>query len=126
VFQGYVVDSFRHEKKLRERITANIAARSGIALPIEDRMLRSIDNAFADSGLRPENVTKQAAKAWKDVDLFRRADKVGVGESYLYLFGGPSHHVHGSWFDLMQYHLNMMETDLLRNWNGTLHDARCY
>src|SRR3954454_16988053 len=69
-------------------------------------MLQSIDKTFVISGLKPEDVTKQAAKPWKDVDLFQGANKVGVGDSYLGFFGGPSHHVHGSWFDLIEYHLN--------------------
>jgi hypothetical protein len=106
LFQAYVVDALRHERKLRDRITTNIADRSGIVLPIEERMLRSIDKTFALSGLKPEDVTKQTAKPWKDVDLFQRADRVGLGDSYLGFFGGPSHHVHGSWFDLIEYHLN--------------------
>lgn len=106
LFQAYVVDALRHEKQLRDRITINIAARSGVVLPIEERMLRSIDSTFAVSGLKPEDVTKQAAKPWKQVDLFQRANKVGLGDSYLGFFGGPSHHVHGSWFDLLEYHLN--------------------
>src|SRR5262245_4864704 len=106
LFQAYVVDALRHERKLQDRITTNIAHRSGIVLPIEERMLRSIDKTFSVSGLKPEDVTKQAAKPWKDVDLFQRADKVGLGDSYLGFFGGPSHHVHGSWFDLIEYHLN--------------------
>jgi hypothetical protein len=106
LFQAYVVDALRHERKLRDRITTNIANRRGIVLPIEERMLRSIDKTFAVSGLKPEDVTKQAAKPWKDVDLFQRANKVGLGDSYLGFFGGPSHHVHGSWFDLIEYHLN--------------------
>lgn len=106
LFQAYVVDALRHERKLRDRITTNIADRSGTLMPIEERMLRSIDKTFAVSGLKPEDVTKQMAKPWKDVDLFQRADKVGLGDSYLGFFGGPSHHVHGSWFDLIEYHLN--------------------
>lgn len=110
LFQAYVVDALRHERRLRDRITTNIAHRSGIVLPIEERMLRSIDKAFDRSGLKPEDVTKQAAKPWKDVDLFQRANKVGLGNSYLGFFGGPSHHVHGSWFDLIEYHLNYDES----------------
>lgn len=106
MFQAYVVDAVRHEKKLRDGVTSNIAGRSGIVLPIEDRMLRSIDKTFAVSGLKPDEVTKQAAKPWKDVDLFQRANKIGLAERYLGFFGGPSHNVHGSWFDLVEHHLD--------------------
>lgn len=106
IYQAYVIDSLRHEKRLLDRIEANIADRNGVILPIEARMLGSIKKSFQKSEVKPEEVTKQAAKPWKDVDLYQRADSVGLGEAYLGLFGGPSHSVHGSWQDLMEYHLD--------------------
>jgi hypothetical protein len=89
-----------------DRIETNIASRSGVILPIEARMLGSIKKSFEKSGVTPEEVTKQAAKPWKDVDLYQRAEAVGLGEAYLGLFGGPSHNIHGAWQDLLEYHLN--------------------
>jgi hypothetical protein len=106
VYQAFVVDSLRHEKKLMDRIEANIAGRNGVIRPIEARMLGSIQKSFEKSGIQPQEVTKQAAKPWKDVDLHQRATAVGLGEAYLGLFGGPSHNVHGSWQDLLEYHLH--------------------
>lgn len=106
VYQAYVIDSLRHEKKLMDRIETNITSRSGVILPIEARMLGSIKKSFEKSGVAPNEVTKQAAKPWKDVDLYQRASAVGLGEAYLGLFGGPSHNVHGSWQDLLEYHLH--------------------
>jgi hypothetical protein len=106
VYQAYVIDSLRHEKRLMDRIENNIASRSGVILPIEARMLGSIKKSFEKSEVEPEQVTKQAAKPWKDVDLYQRASAVGLGEAYLGLFGGPSHNVHGSWQDLIEYHLH--------------------
>jgi hypothetical protein len=106
IYQAFVIDALRHEKKLMDLISGNIAERGGPTLPIEERMLKSIKKAFDKSGVEPEEVTKQAAKPWKDVDLYQRASAVGWGEGYLALFGGPSHHVHGSWQDLIEYHLH--------------------
>lgn len=106
VYQAYVIDSLRHEKKLMDRIETNITSRSGVILPIEARMLESIKKSFEKSGVAPSEVTKQAAKPWSDVDLYQRASAVGLGEAYLGLFGGPSHNVHGSWQDLLEYHLH--------------------
>lgn len=106
IYQAYVIDSLRHEKKLMDRIETNIASRGGVILPIEARMLGSIRKSFEKSGVAPGEVTKQAAKPWKDVDLYQRASAVGLGDAYLGLFGGPSHTVHGSWQDLLDYHLH--------------------
>ncbi|KWE98987.1 hypothetical protein WL80_33680 [Burkholderia ubonensis] len=105
LYQAFVIDSLRHEKKLMESIEDSIGKRNGLILPIEDRMLISIKRAFETSGVNPDEVTKQAAKPWKDVDLFQRSSAVGWGDGYLALFGGPSHNVHGSWQDLLEYHL---------------------
>lgn len=105
IYQAYVIDSLRHEKKLMDRIEANIASRGGVILPIESRMLDSIKRSFKTSGVEPAEVTKQAAKPWKDVDLYQRAVTVGLGDAYLGLFGGPSHNIHGAWQDLLEYHL---------------------
>lgn len=106
IYQAYVVDSLRHEKKLMDVIRTNIEGRGGDVLPIEARMLGSINKSFRKSGIRPEEVTKEAAKPWKDVNLYERANAVGLGQAYLGLFGGPSHNVHGSWQDLLEYHLH--------------------
>lgn len=106
IYQAYVIDSLRHEKKLRDVIQSNIESRGGDVLPIEARMLESINKSFQKSGIQPEEVTKEAAKPWKDVNLYERAKAVGLGDAYLGLFGGPSHNVHGSWQDLLEYHLH--------------------
>ncbi|WP_423370154.1 DUF5677 domain-containing protein [Burkholderia sp. LMG 32019] len=105
LYQAFVINSLKHEKRLKERIESNINERSGLMLPIEGRMLDSIKRAFDTSGVKPDEVTKQAAKPWSDVDLFQRSSSVGWGDSYLAMFGGLSHNVHGSWHDLLEYHL---------------------
>jgi len=109
LFQAFVINSLRHEMKLRQTITSNIEQRLGVEVPIERRMLNSIDRAFKDSGVSMDQVTKAAAKPWKDVDLFRKTSAVGLREAYLGLFGGPSHSVHGSWQDLLDCHLHVVD-----------------
>lgn len=109
LFDAFVINSLRHEKRLRETITENIERRGGAELPIERRMLNSIDRAFSVSGVSIEQVTNAAAKPWKAVDLYRKAEAVGLGQAYLGLFGGPSHAVHGGWQDLLDYHLDVVD-----------------
>lgn len=46
---SYVKNSFKHEVKLRSRIEQNIEARGGEILPIESRMMKSIDRSFANA-----------------------------------------------------------------------------
>ena len=43
-------------------------------------------------------------------NVFERADSIGFGETYLGMFGGPSHTVHGNWQDLLEYHLQELDS----------------
>ena len=110
LFVAFIAHSLRHERRLKERIESNIQARGGETLPIETRMLKSIASAAEVSGVRLEDATADLARPWSKVDLFQKADAVGLGAAYLSAIGGPSHSIHGSWQDLLEYHLD--RTDL--------------
>jgi hypothetical protein len=119
MFDAYVAYSLRHERRLLDEIHANIEARGGLPLPIESRMLRSIENAFAMSGLASKQVTSAVCTPWKSTTLFERAKHVGLEKAYLPMVGGPSHSVHGNWQDLLEYHLDESENGFTRILPGT-------
>jgi hypothetical protein len=108
-YASYVAYSLRHERQLFDRIQRNIKARGGESLPIERRMLASIQRAAEKSGIPLEHITPGSYAEWKDKNLFERADAIGWGDGYLYMVGGPSHSVHGNWQDLLEYHLDESE-----------------
>lgn len=103
VVQSYIEHSMRHEKRLRDRIRANIAARGGEVWPIEKRMLASIERSAKESGVDLDRI--DPPKNWAGKNLFEKAQDVGLEEAYLGAFAGPSHSVHGNWQDLLEYHL---------------------
>jgi hypothetical protein len=112
-FSPELVDSFvrhslRHERRLRDRIQANIQERGGDVLHIEQRMFKSIDRAARLAGVTLDSVDLKDRAPWGGKDLRQKAEAIGFGEAYLAVFGGMSHNVHGSWQDLYQFHL---ETD---------------
>lgn len=104
IFDEYVKYSLRHEAKLAAAIEANIASRGGTELPIERRMLNSIERAAERSNVELSEIGNK--KHWGVGNLYERAKCVGLDEAYLATFAGPSHHVHGNWHDLLEYHLN--------------------
>jgi len=109
-FSPELVDSFirhslRHERRLWENIQANIKERGGQILPIEQRMLNSIDRAARMAGVALDTVDLKDRAPWGGKDLRQKAEAVGLGRAYLAGFGGMSHNVHGSWHDLYQFHL---------------------
>ncbi|MCZ4270406.1 DUF5677 domain-containing protein [Rhodobacteraceae bacterium G21628-S1] len=100
---SYVKSSFKHEVKLRKTIEKNIAARRGVVLPIEDRMMKSIDRAFASSGLDPSDLNGYRERNWGGRNLYEKADDLGMGDAYLGAFSGPSLAVHGAWGDIYSH-----------------------
>jgi len=106
LFEDYIRYSFRHEKRLHDRIMANIEARGGIRLPIEDRMLSSISAAVTRSGLSIDDLSPNEPKSWGEGSLYQRAKAVGFEMMYLAAFGGGSQNIHGNWMDLLEYHLD--------------------
>jgi len=102
--------SLKHEKRLRGRVLGNIDKRGGKVLPIEARMLKSIDRSFAKSGITPGEVDPKRLKNWGGKNLFEKARDIGLEEAYLAVIGGASHNVHGNWQELLEYHLEENES----------------
>jgi len=110
VYEAYIFYSLRHERRLRDKILENIKKRHGDPLPIERRMLASIERSAKASNVSLDDVNPARWKKWSDNNVFERADSIGLGETYLGMFGGPSHTVHGNWQDLLEYHLEELDS----------------
>jgi hypothetical protein len=109
MFERFVKYSLRTEKNLLEIINQNIKKR-GYPIPIENRMLDSIQASFRDSGISPEEIDKKRDSTWGG-NILNRAAKLGLlNEVYLGGFAFPSHSVHGNWEDLLAHHLFKDET----------------
>jgi hypothetical protein len=104
-YDSYVRYSLKQEKRLYERISKEIEGRRGEKLPIEERMLGSIDKVVKASGLSVEDLSPSRPKDWADKNLYERADAVGLGGIYIGTFGGPSSSIHGNWMDLLEFQL---------------------
>jgi hypothetical protein len=105
-YDSYVRHSLKQERRLSDRINENIRARGGEILPVEQRMLESIDRAVKASGLSIGDLSPSRPRDWADKNLYQKADAVGLGETYIGTFGGPSSSVHGNWMDLLEFHLD--------------------
>lgn len=103
--QSYISNSLQHERALAQSIRENISNRGGEFLPIEKRMLSSIERTFRNSGISETDLPKKKIRNWGDKNLYEKAEIVGLADAYSAIFGGPSRNVHGGWQDLLQYHL---------------------
>lgn len=104
----FVKTSFRQERILRDQILERIEKRGGEVMPVEDRMLKSINRAAGLAGLSLDDVSTKR-REWGGQNTRAKAKAVfGDDLAYIGAFSGMSQSVHGSWGDLLQFHL---ETD---------------
>jgi Family of unknown function (DUF5677) len=101
-FTRYLASGLKTELELKASIEQAIATRGGVTLPIETRMLASIDKHISASGLS----TAEIASTSNLRDL--AAIIQGLGHDRLFYVVGQrigSHHVHGTWSSLMFHYL---------------------
>lgn len=111
LIDSYIAYSFQHERKLRDVIQENIGSRDGETLPIEDRMLKSINRSAAVAGVMLDDINSRQKGPWGGKNLFEKSQAVGLESAYLAAFGGASHSVHGNWHELYGNHLHWDEKE---------------
>jgi len=111
VIDSYVHHALQHERRLRDKILSNIESRGGEVLPIEKRMLDSIDRTARIAAVSLEAIDPDERSPWGKKNIYEKAKEIGLGEAYMAMFGGLSHNVHGSWFDIYQHHVTVDEAD---------------
>ncbi len=104
-FEKYVKSSFRPEKETYDYIKENIERR-GTTLPIEERIIESINKTIINSGFHDitelENLPRRE-------DFKSILNKMDMEQAYPLLQGIPSHAIHGTWMDLILHHLQKNE-----------------
>ena len=101
-FNRFIASGLKTEIELKAEIQGNIAVRGGGELPIETRMLRSINNHILESGLTEAEII--AAKPMRDIASLLTA----LGHDRLFYVVGQklgSHHVHGTWPSLLFHYI---------------------
>ena len=106
-FDQFVSFSLSSERELYDVIKKNITERGGETLPIEQRMLNSIDRVCQLSGVAISDVQPKMHN-WGG-GLRNRMIAIGKGDAYAMQQRIPSHAVHGTWVDLALHHLTEAE-----------------
>lgn len=107
VFDQFVKFSLGPERELYDMIQAKIAERGGEVLPIEKRMVESINGVCKRSGVKIEEA-KQKYGDWGG-GVRERLKALNKEEEYVAVQRLPSHAVHGTWVDLCMRHLEYDE-----------------
>lgn len=121
-FDQFVCFSLAPERELYEVIQKNIDARDGQKLPIEQRMLESINRVCSLSSTTIADVPPKMGD-WggglRNRLIFLEREKAYVAQQKL-----PSHAVHGTWVDLVQHHLLKVENGFQPDFTWSQVDAR--
>lgn len=110
-FGRYIADGLKTELELKVEIEKKVAARKGLVLMIEKRMLDSIERCISTSEL----TDVQIADARKLSDLASMLDTLGH-ERLTYVVGQKigSHHIHGTWVSLLLHYLEQDDDGMFR------------
>lgn len=106
-YDQFVKCSLAPERELYDIIKRNIQERGGKELPIERRMLRSVERLCRVSGVDIQDVNPKT-QDWGG-GLRYRLEELGLGQGYVAIQRIPSHAVHGTWADLVFHHLEEAE-----------------
>ncbi|HUT21871.1 MAG TPA: DUF5677 domain-containing protein [Candidatus Bipolaricaulota bacterium] len=119
-FEEFVKSSLKPEKEAYDSIQKNISKR-GSTLPIEKRMLNSINLTFRTSGIKEvsELTSIPKRKNYKDILTI-----MGMESFYPFFQGIPSHAIHGTWVDLILHHLEKTDDGFRPKPEPTVTDAR--
>jgi hypothetical protein len=121
-FTRYLADGLKTELEFKERIEADIVNNGGQTLPIQTRMLSSIDRHITASGLSQEEI--RSAKKQRDIASI--LDSLGY-DRILYIVAHKigSHHIHGTWTSLLYHYLEKSENteNFIFAPSGDFHDT---
>jgi Family of unknown function (DUF5677) len=105
VINSYVKHALRQERRLFDSLQANISKR-GPLLPIEDRMLKSIDRAARAAEVSLDDVDPTDGRPWGGKNIYEKTNEVGLRDAYVAAFRGGSQSIHGNWNELYRSHLH--------------------
>lgn len=102
VFTDFVKRSLGPEREFYDQVKSDIAEAGGVATPMAERILRSIERVFEHSGVKLEEVSAKHQE-WggnmraklKEVDWEQLYSSYRIG----------SHAVHGTWVDVLMRHV---------------------
>jgi hypothetical protein len=105
-FTRYLANGLKTEIEFRELIERNVSINSGVATPLEEKMLLSIGNQIREAGLTAVEI----ANAKKLPNLDSMTDATGYDRLFCIATQKMgSHHVHGNWPSLLFHYLREYE-----------------
>lgn len=119
-FDSFIAKGLKTELEFRESIEKEISARGGEPFPFEIRMLKSIDNHIAASGLSRSEIKE----AKKYLDIASIMGNLGYKRLFYIVFQKiGSHHIHGNWPSLLFHYLEERDENIHFRFKPRGHDC---
>jgi hypothetical protein len=122
MYDEFVRRGLSPEAELFDLVQRNIAVRGGDTLPIEKRLLKTIDGLLEASRLTITDIPRQH-RDWGG-GLRNRLLALGIEDTYVGSQRMPSHAIHGTWVDLLIHHLEQTENNFLLKTDFSRIDTR--
>ena len=104
-FDAYVFDSLIGEREFLKDVREQIAARGGKKLNIDERIERSIQQAFQTAGVTESEIPARSRNGWPSAQ--DRLKLFGPTAYSAYRTGSGA--IHGSWHDIERHHLQIVD-----------------
>lgn len=104
-FDSYVMDSLVAEREFLKDVRTQIAGREDVALPIEERIRRSIQDTLKAAGVKEEEIPSRKKNGWPTAQA--RLELLGPTAYAAYRTGSGA--VHGSFNDIYKHHLVQLD-----------------
>lgn len=101
-YTSYVMDSLIAEREFLKDVREQVAQRSDVMLPIEERINRSIAETLKAAGMREEDIPSRRNNGWPNAQV--RLELHGPTAYAAYRTGSGA--VHGSFADIYKHHLD--------------------
>lgn len=101
-YASYVMDSLIAEREFLKDVREQVAQRSDVMLPIEERINRSIAETLNAAGVREEDIPSRRKNGWPNAQV--RLELLGPTAYAAYRTGSGA--VHGSFADIYKHHLD--------------------
>lgn len=101
-YTSYVMDSLIAEREFLKDVREQVAQRSDVMLPIEERINRSIAETLTAAGVREEDIPSRRSNGWPNAQV--RLELLGPTAYAAYRTGSGA--VHGSFADIYKHHLD--------------------
>jgi hypothetical protein len=118
-FNNFIKSSLKSEKEAYKQIKNKIQT-TGCELPIEKRMLNSMERTFRLSGYSIKDLDSVPRfKKYKDILI-----ALDMELAHVFIQGVPSHAIHGDWADMILHNLEETDKGFVPKLESSIPDVR--